>query len=260
MKKTLLTLLFFAVAAGSSAKERIISQSPFITYTLQYLGVDDHIVGVSRYDFLDLPKTGGIIDPDGEAIARLEPDIIFTSDWTDPKVLHAVTPENGEAVILHGFKGMGEVEESIIEISQVLGIPDGKRRAAEFSAEWRRAATEVHGEGARTLILSSCAGSPFSFGRKTYIYELFTAAGFNVVENHGTIRHMKKSEEIESVAELVRLTRPDVIFVLHDSAHGCAVPLKGAECRVVELNGEHFVYPSPRLLEGLNDLKKWKSL
>ncbi len=213
-----------------------------------------------RYDFMDLPKTGGIIDPDGEAIARLEPDIIFTSDWTDPKVLHAVTPENAEAVILHGFKGMGEVEESIIEISQVLGIPDGRRRAAEFSAEWRRAAAEVHGDGKRTLILSSCAGSPFSFGRKTYIYELFTAAGFNVVENHPTIRHLKKPEEIRTVAELVRLTSPEVIFVLHDSAHGCVVPLEGAKCHVVELNGEHFVYPAPQILKGLKDLKAWKKL
>lgn len=52
---------------------RIVSQSPYITRVLIWLGLERCIVGVSRYDALDRPKTGGVIDPDADAIALLEP-------------------------------------------------------------------------------------------------------------------------------------------------------------------------------------------
>jgi len=40
------------------------------------------------------------------------------------------------------------------------------------------------------LLLSSCGGKPYSFGRETWLYALFTAAGFEVVETHRRIRHL----------------------------------------------------------------------
>ena len=43
---------------------RIISQSPYISEMLDYLGMGHCIVGVSRYSKRDLPRTGGILDPD----------------------------------------------------------------------------------------------------------------------------------------------------------------------------------------------------
>lgn len=52
------------------------------------------------------------------------------------------------------------------------------------------------------LILSSCVGSPFSFGRRTYLFDLFTEAGFRVVEDHETIRHMNPSEPIKTISGL----------------------------------------------------------
>lgn len=64
---------------------RIISQSPYITHQLDYLGLKNCIVGTSRYDNLkDIPNTGGIIDPDAQAIAQLKPDLWITSVWTKP--------------------------------------------------------------------------------------------------------------------------------------------------------------------------------
>ena len=260
MKNFFIVVMLMLNVSALEAKERIVSQSPYITYTLQYLGVDDGIVGVSRYDYLDLPKTGGIIDPDKEAIAALHPDVVFTSDWTDPDVLRDATPLGARALILHGFKAMSEVEENIRTISKDLKLSNGMKRSVEFASAWRQAAAEVHGEGKRVLVLSSCVGTPFSFGRNTYIYDLFTEAGFRVVETHPTIRHLKKSEEIKTIDELLMKARPDVVFVLHDTAHGCVVPLEGAKCHVVELNGEHFVYPAPQILKGLKDLKAWKKL
>lgn len=136
MKKMSLFFLLLLVITDCGSKEpRIVSQSPSITHTLQYLGQTDNIVGVSRYDDLDLPKTGGIIDPDGEAIEELSPDVLFPSDWT-AAVLEAVTPEEARSVILHGFRSMAEIEQNIRDISRELGLPDGEAKAAAFASGW----------------------------------------------------------------------------------------------------------------------------
>ena len=69
-----------ALAAGDCP--RIISQSPYISHTLAWLELDHCIVGASRYDRGDHPDTGGILDPDGGAIAALvaerQPDVVFS--------------------------------------------------------------------------------------------------------------------------------------------------------------------------------------
>jgi len=255
MKKLFFFLLMLLVSVDASAKGRLISQSPFITYMLRYLGADDAIVGVSRYDFLALPKTGGIIDPDSAAIAALDPDIILTSNWTDPKTLRNVTPDGSKSLVLYGFEGMKEVEKSLRVLAKEFDVPGGKAKADAFPSAWRSEARKVHGGGRRVLILSSCVGSPFSFGRRTYLFDLFTEAGFRVVEDHETIRHMNPSEPIKTISELVSRTRPEIVFVLHDADHGCAVSLDIPDVEVIELDGNHFVYPAPILLKGLRDLQ-----
>jgi len=255
MKKLFFFLLMLLVSVDASAKGRLISQSPFITYMLRYLGADDAIVGVSRYDFLALPKTGGIIDPDSAAIAALDPDIVLTSNWTDPKTLRNVTPDGSKSLVLYGFEGMKEVEKSLRVLAKEFDVPGGKAKADAFPSAWRSEARKVHGGGRRVLILSSCVGSPFSFGRRTYLFDLFTEAGFRVVEDHETIRHMNPSEPIKTISGLVSRTRPEIVFVLHDADHGCAVNLDIPDVELIELDGNHFVYPAPILLKGLKDLQ-----
>ncbi|MCG8341716.1 MAG: ABC transporter substrate-binding protein [Chlorobiales bacterium] len=254
--KKIFILLLLAIAGCSSHEPRIISQSPYITHTLKYLCQEENIVGVSRYDLLDRPRTGGILDPEKEAIAGLEPDYIFTSDWTAPAILHEVTPEGAKAVVLQGFHEMEEIEDNIRVIAKILGLPEGERKADEFAAAWKRNAKEVKGEGRKALLLSSCKGEPFSFGRNTYLYDLFSVAGFSLVEKHPSIRHVNKSGDISSVDELLRITEPDIVFVLQDNEHGCSVDMSEGDYKVVLLNGEHFVYPAPVLMDGIADLKR----
>lgn len=181
----ILLLLLFAGAAGR-AEGRVVSQSPYITDTLRSLGLENRIAGVSRYDDLDLPKTGGVIDPDPAAIAALHPDYLFVSDWGGPDLCKRVTPPGAKCVMLYGFKSMSEIGGNIRAICDALGIEGGDEKAAAFERQWREAAAQVNGGGRRALILSSCEGSPFSFGVNTYLHELFTAAGFQI---RGLSRH-----------------------------------------------------------------------
>ena len=256
MKKIIMTLLLLLFAgAAARAEGRIVSQSPYITETLRYLGLENRIAGVSRYDDIDLPKTGGVIDPDAAAIAALHPDYLFLSDWGGPEVCKRVTPAGAKCVALHGFKSMAEIGGNIRAICDLLGIEGGERKAEAFDRQWREAASQVNGGGRRVLILSSCEGNPFSFGPNTYLHDLFTAAGFTVVEDYSGIRHVAPTELIGSVWELVEEKKPEIVFVLQKDGYECPVRIPEGNYRIVRLNGPHFVSPSPKILDGLADLQ-----
>ena len=62
--------------------ERIISLAPSITETVFALGLGNNVIAVTDYcefptDVLNLPKVGGFIDPNLEAIVALQPDLVI---------------------------------------------------------------------------------------------------------------------------------------------------------------------------------------
>jgi len=65
--------------------ERIVSLSPGITETLFAMGFGAKVVGVGRFDHYpeaaeELPRVGGYLDPNWEAIIRLHPDVLFVME------------------------------------------------------------------------------------------------------------------------------------------------------------------------------------
>ena len=236
---------------------RIISQSPYITHTLDWLGLKQCIVGVSRYDSLDAPNTGGVRDPDAEIIATLEPDILFTSDWTDPAILDDVTPTGSRAYRLGGFDSMAQIEQNLETIVQAVNRPELTPRIAAFSRQWHAAASQLAANGRRVLLLSSCSGSGYSFGRNTWLYDLFTHAGFEVVETHKEIRHLRPGNPIEDVSKLLNRFQPDTLFIFERTAkNSCNILMPETPLNIVTLEGELFLHPAPVLLDGLDRLRQ----
>ncbi|MGM0680368.1 MAG: ABC transporter substrate-binding protein [Pseudomonadota bacterium] len=252
----LASLLFLSIPANTTTDcPRIISQSPYITHTLDWLGLKDCIVGASRYDQLEVPETGGVMDPDGEIIASLEPAILFTSDWTDPEDMAARTPANSRAYRLQGFQNMAQIEQNLRTIIEATGRTDLVPRIEQFSRKWREAAKQVETEGNRALLLSSCSGRPYSFGRETWLYDLFTTAGFEVVETHRRIRHLQSGREIEDLIDLLNRYEPDVLFIFERNiGKSCNMLRPEVPLYIVTLDGEHFLHPAPVLLKGLAQL------
>jgi len=61
--------------------QRIVSTAPNLTEVLFALGVGDRVVGVTPYckhppEARDLPKIGGLLDPNFEALVALKPDLV----------------------------------------------------------------------------------------------------------------------------------------------------------------------------------------
>jgi iron complex transport system substrate-binding protein len=248
-------LLFGPAWAGDCP--RIVSQSPYITRALDWLGLERCIVGVSRYDTLDRPHTGGVVDPDVDAIARLGPQLMITSNWTKEEVWNKAAPPGATALRVDGFRGMAGVERMLRDIGRAAGIADIDARVDRFAADWHAAAQHVGGNGRRVLILSACSNKPYSFGRGTTLHELFSAAGFAVVADHDSIRNFDPDKPDGDVAAWIGELKPDYLFALknrRDEACNVAIAMPGVP--ILPLDGPLFTHPGPDLLKGLEQLRQ----
>lgn len=251
--------LLLASLAGTTAIAcpRIVSQSPYITHQLDWLGLKDCIVGVSRYEHnAKAANTGGVLDPDAEAIAAMKPDLVITSIWTPPEKLAAATPSGARTLRLASFQSMTQVEENLRQIGLAAGLKTANARAKDFGKAWREMASTVNGGGQRVLLLSSCTGQPYSFGRNTWLANLFTVAGFVVADPTEGVRHLRREATEEAVTTLIAEMKPDVVFIFNRQiAASCGtVPLPPGT-PLVALDGEKFLHPAPILIDGLKQLK-----
>lgn len=255
---TLFLLLLICTATLHAAEAncpRIVSQSPYITRSLQWLGLEKCIVGVSRYDTLALPHTGGVLDPDADIIAALQPQLLFTSNWTPAEMLNEVTPAGTQSYRLDGFESMTQVEENLLVIGRAAQLTDIEQRVAQFHQQWRAAAAAINGNGQRVLLLSSCSGAPYSFGRERWLSDLFNAAGFVVVESEPKIRHLRPGEEVATLNALINQRQPELLFIFERTLQPqCAFIKPKTPIRIISLDGEKFLHPAPVVLEGLAEL------
>lgn len=255
----LLALLTLAVPFAALSAEtdcpRIISQSPYITHNLQWLGLEECIVGVSRFDQIDRPHTGGVLDPDAAAIAALKPELLLFSDWTSEDKVAALTPPGTRALRLKGFGAMTEVEENLRLIGRETGISDIDARVDAFARDWRAQAAQVNGNGRRVLLLSSCSGMPYSFGQQRWLSDLFHEAGFVNVETVEKIRHVHPGEAIADLNALINTLKPELLFIFERTqSPQCAFIRPSTALRIIQLDGEQFLQPAPVILDGLNAL------
>lgn len=248
-------LLALASLGASAGCPRIVSQSPYLTVALEWLQRGDCIVGVSRYDLRALPRTGGLIDPDGAVIAKLRPDLIVASNWSDADTMELVTPPGARMLRLDGFDSIAGSDAMLQQLAEASRAPDGANRIESFRRARRARAESVPGRGQRALILSACSGAPYSFGRRHYVGDAFVLAGFEVVETAPKIRHLRDGEEIPTIARLVEQRKPDIVFSLsRETAAYCYAEIGALPVRIVVLKGENFFHPGPRLLDGLREL------
>ena len=260
LRLIIVALLLLGVGTAQAGCPRIVSQAPYITKSLQWLGLQPCIVGVSRYDTLDLPRTGGVLDPDAEALDVLQPQLMFNADWLDAKKWQSLAPKGAQAITLHGFESMAQVEENLRVIGHAANQADTDMRVAGFARQWRAEAARVHGNRRRVLLLSACSGMPYSFGHDSWLYDLFTQAGFDVVENETKLRHLRPGETIADIGMLADTLRADVLFVFErKAAQQCQLIRPKRPLRIVTLDGDHFLHPAPVLLEGLAELREKRS-
>ena len=254
--------------SADTSPQRIISLAPSLTETLFALGLGDRVVGVTRYcaypsEVLELPKIGGHLDPNFEAIVALEPDLV---------VVIPSSHENGRRLESLGIRvleidqhDVEAVLESVSTVAEACGV---HKRGKTLRTEIERRLAQVVAAVAdaprpRAVVVvghqigGGAVRSVWAAGRDTFYDGVVQiAGGVNAVDG-GLARYPELSREGLSALD------PDVVLDVIagiedrnlDLDHVRAGWQRLSELRAVReqrvsvLEGDQMVVPGPRLPE-----------
>jgi iron complex transport system substrate-binding protein len=253
---------------GGVSPRRIVSLAPSLTETLFALGLGERVVGVTRYcahppEVLELPKIGGHLDPNFEAIVALEPDLVVVIPSSHENRLRLESL--GIRVLEVDQHDVDAVLESVSIVAQACGVPD-RGTALREELERRLAIVEEAVSGVprpRAVVVvghqidGGAVRSVWAAGRDTFYDGVVRiAGGINAVDG-GLARYPELSRE--GLASLDADVVLDVIAGLEarnldpDDLRAGWMQLTELravrEQRVNVLEGDQMVVPGPRLPE-----------
>ncbi len=248
---------------------RLISMAPSITEVVFDLGLGGRLAGVTRYcDWpeaaREIPRIGGYLDPNYEAILALQPGLVLMLSEQAPR--RAFFRELGIPTLTVDHSSIGGVLNSLTEIGRACGAAEtAEARVNELRARLER--VKKRGEGrARPRVLvtvgrglvQGALGDMYISGRDGYYDQLIELAG-------GVNAYRERTAALPSVsAEGIRELDPEVIVEMVpeltpggprekdfiDSWRQIARGVKAVESnRIHVFTGTWAVRPGPRFIE-----------
>jgi cobalamin transport system substrate-binding protein len=206
-------------SSGLPLPERIISTAPSITETVFALGAGEKLVGVTKFCKYPpragrLPKVGGLLDPAGEAIVRLKPDLVIVLEENNK--FRQELSSGGYRVIAVDHKSIEGIISSIETIGAVCGRTEqGLRLADRIRKTIERMESAQNPKKNRPKVIVSVGrnagngqlGKVYIAGKDNYYGKMIQMAG-GVNAYNGNIRY-----PAVSIEGLLRMN-PDVIIDL----------------------------------------------
>jgi iron complex transport system substrate-binding protein len=249
----------------SGTPHRVITLTPSATELVAAVGAADALVGVDDYstyppEVVTLPKIGGFLTPNVEAIIRLQPDLVITDD-IHADVAAALRDAGIEAMVTP-IHSLTDVRNGLEKVAARLGhVEEGRATIARIDAAVEAAAARRHQPPLQVLAVIDHArndlGEIYAAGPASWLDELLAIEGAQNVLASSGVRYPKIS------AEEVLRGAPDVII---DVTFGVdpataeqdwkAFPNVPAvrDHRVHALGGPYLLAPSPRVDQALADL------
>ena len=253
---------------GDAAPQRIVSLAPSLTETLFALGLGDRVVGVTRFcahppAVLDLPRVGGHLDPNFEAIVSLEPDLVVAIPSSRESGLRLESL--GIRVLEVDQHDVEAVLESVSSVAATCGVSDRgavlREELEERLARVRAVVADAPRPRAVVVVGHQTGGDSvrtvWAAGRDTFYDGVVQiAGGVNAIEG-GIARYPELSRE--GLASLDADVVLDVIAGLEvrnlDPDEVRAGWMRLSELRAVRdhrvnvLERDQMVVPGPRLPE-----------
>lgn len=163
---------------------RVISLAPANTEIMFAIGAGDKLVGVDEFSnypaaALALPKVGGFLDVNVEAVVALRPDLVLVSSMHRAPV-EKLEPLGIPCLVVEP-RNISQVYSSIELLGRLTGREAGARRVVEeikASLAGVAAKIETVPPAERRLVFYEVWGDPLqSAGPNTYIHEIITLAG-----------------------------------------------------------------------------------
>lgn len=260
VKRIFLTAILFAVfcipAAADEPPARIVSLSPSLTHIVYALGEFDRIVGVTIYsefppEAAKLPKVGGWVNPNFEAVVALRPDAVLLMKDQDSMFGDKLRTLGLRTVIVNGNDSVADIIDTIEFLGRLLDRED-KAKEVSGHVEASLAAVKKRTENLpRKKVLLVVGRNPgtlediYVIGQNNYINELIEiAGGENVVKN--------ERFSLKLTREAILTLDPDVIIEVNHEQPDKEEEIVGIwnglpEARAVR-NGEVYILPTTVVL------------
>lgn len=228
---------------------RIVSLAPSTTELLYAVGAGGQVAGVTTYCEVPpgaTPAKVGDIVLDWERLAAIRPDLVLAAPSISMKTC-ADLEAKGYVVFGVDPRSFAEIAGALAQLGEITGHADEGRKAADRLR-------------ARVLAFASREGPTFYFehsadplgttGPETYLGEALARAGGRNIFDGGW-----KLVDWEGVMA----KDPEVILIAHGRKEGLDRRAGWRDLRAVKAGRvhfvakEHFVYPTPRLAEGLEE-------
>ncbi|WP_276300292.1 helical backbone metal receptor [Halorussus lipolyticus] len=236
--------------------ERIVSLAPSATEILQALDGSDLLAGVTHHCEADAPAVGGWLNPDYDAIADRDPDLVLTADDLQADIA-ADLRERGHEVYHAAPATLEEVVESFADLGEAVGLPDeGSALARRARSRLARVDRLTPDDDHPVVYCEEWSEPPMAAGN--WVPEAVEAAG----GRYPFVSPGERSREV-STAE-VETAGPDHV-VLHVCGHGDRadpedITRRDWDLPAIERGNVHVLddsllnQPSPRLVEGIETL------
>ncbi len=235
--------------------QRIVSLLPSLTETICALDRCERLVGVDRYSnypssVRKLPRVGGGMDPNIEAIVALRPDIVLAA--TSSRIGARLTAL-GIPVLSLEPQSHADVKRALLTVGQMLEVKNAEQVWASMDSAVGAAARLVAAPSHGTRIYFEVNSGPYAAGEASFIGETLNRLGLRNIVPTALGAFPKLNPEFVVRAD------PDLIMIGDASLEGMQQrpgwPQMRAlrEHRVCVFNPEEsdiLVRPGPRMAEG----------
>jgi len=256
-------------------RRRIVSLAPSITESIFALGRGDRLVGVTRYcdypaEAGKLPKVGGYLDPNYEAIIDCRPDLVITLGASEHGKVRRALAEMGVELMTLEHSTVDGILKSLPLLGRACGAPrEAKRMVADFRARMKVIREKTSRRPRRKVLISfgRTMGSGgikevYVAGKDGFYDRIIELAGGTNAYARDVPRYPKVSVEgllglapdviIDLVPDMAEknLTRRQVMAEWNVLTELEAVKNK----RVHILTGDYVEVPGPRFVKLLEDV------
>lgn len=247
-------------AQAASGPQRVVSLLPSLTEMVCALDRCDRLVGVDRYSNVPdqvrtLPRLGGGLDPNIEAIVALKPDLVLMAGSSAAAAarLRAL----GLKVVTLEPKNHADVRSTLSTLGQLFGLADAQASWRGIEAGMRDAARSLSPKPIKTRVYFEVNSAPYAAGESSFIGETLSALG---VQNIVPAR-LGAFPKINP--EMVVRADPDVIMVSDSTFSAMAARPGWARLRALSAGrvcvftpeqSDLIVRPGPRMAEAAHVL------
>jgi iron complex transport system substrate-binding protein len=203
----------FPLPAGTP--RRIVSMAPNITEILFALGLGGRVAGVTRFcdwppETKDIPKIGGLVDPNVEVVRSLDPDLVIAFRGNPLRLVDRLRRLDVPVFVLDIGRGLDALFPLVEKIGRVTRTED---RAEALAAGLRARVEAVDAalrdpDGRPDVLVLLYGQGLWTCGGESYVNDLVVRAGGTNVA-----AALPKKWALYKRERIIR-DDPDVVFIL----------------------------------------------